>query len=511
MPLTVRCAAVTLLAVTPLAAQSAPLWRYTATAAVSFFQVTPLGNVVVATADGLVGLDPDSGTVIWTRDDLKDLDRPSYAAIRQSPFATVQVGERFELIDLVTGASRWSTPPSADLEPYLPIPERGLILAYGSTDSLEHILVAFDLGTGAVRWERAQPFNLGKDSVGPERALWVSDSTFMLYVPKHGPVLLHAGTGEWLWGADKLQGWGSLPLLGAPTWLRGGTMVLGDSVVYVVRENRLHALRTRDGAPIWAQSPRLPTSVAQLALTPRGIVVFGRTGPGKPWLRLIDPATGESRWSKRFGGLLNDAPEVTPFVAAERHVYIAVNDKLVAVSLEDGSTTEVARVEFKGGEHPFRLERRGDELLLIGNQNLMLLDSTGAERYHTYHPAPGRSTLANVGLGVLAVVANAASLAASALSTMDPASRSGSAPDLWFPDLGKRYTASEQARNYVYSVAHEEDSTGHKRPVFLRLHKDDGRVAGRVWLEEKRPEYQLDPITGTLYVRDGREILAFKF
>jgi len=32
-----------------------------------------------------------------------------------------------------------------------------------------------------------------------------------------------------------------------------------------------------------------------------------------------------------------------------------------------------------------------------------------------------------------------------------------------------------------------------------------------VWLEEKRPEYQLDPITGILYVRDGREILAFKF
>jgi outer membrane protein assembly factor BamB len=510
MPLTVRCAAVTLLAVTPLAAQSAPLWRYAATAPVSFFQVTPLGNVVVATADGLVGLDPDSGTVIWTRDDLRNLEPASYVAIRQSPFATVQVGERVELIDLVTGATRWSTPPWADLEPYLPIPERGLLLAYGSNDSLEHVLVALDLETGGVRWERAQPFNLGKDSVGPQPALWVSDTTFLLYIPGHGPVLMHAGTGEWLWGADKLQGWGSLPLLGVPAWVRGGAMLLGDSVVYVSLDNRLHALRTRDGAPIWAKSPRLPTSVAQLELTPRGIFVLGRTRPA-PWLRLIDPATGESRWSKRFGGLLKDAPEVTSFVVAEGHVYIAVNEKLVAVSLEDGSTTEVARVEFKGGEHPFLLERRGPGLLLIGNQNLMLVDSTGAERYHTYHPAPGRSTLANVGLGVLAVVANAASLAASALSTMDPASRSGSYSGLWFPDLGKRYAASEQARNYVYSVAHEEDSTGHKRPVFLRLHKDDGAVDGRVWLEEKRPEYQLDPITGMLYVRDGREILAFQF
>jgi len=80
-----------------------------------------------------------------------------------------------------------------------------------------------------------------------------------------------------------------------------------------------------------------------------------------------------------------------------------------------------------------------------------------------------------------------------------------------YPNLGKRYAASEQARNYVYSVAHEEDSTGHNRPVFLWLHKDDGRVTGRVWLEEKRPEYQLDPIAGILYVKTAdTEIVAFK-
>jgi hypothetical protein len=47
--------------------------------------------------------------------------------------------------------------------------------------------------------------------------------------------------------------------------------------------------------------------------------------------------------------------------------------------------------------------------------------------------------------------------------------------------------------------------------VFLRLHKDDGRVVGRVWLEDKRPEYQLDPIAGMLYVKTtDTEIVAFK-
>src|SRR5207245_2421671 len=89
--------------------------------------------------------------------------------------------------------------------------ERGLILAYGENDSLRPVLVAADLATGAVRWEHVQPFHeapeaVGQDYVGLQAALWVSDTTFILYVSKDGPVLVHAGTGEWLWRGDSLQG-----------------------------------------------------------------------------------------------------------------------------------------------------------------------------------------------------------------------------------------------------------------------------------------------------------------
>src|SRR5207247_8419602 len=60
-------------AAAPLVGQSAGLWHYTATAPISFFRVTPLGTVVVATADRFEGLDPAAGTIIWARDDLKNL------------------------------------------------------------------------------------------------------------------------------------------------------------------------------------------------------------------------------------------------------------------------------------------------------------------------------------------------------------------------------------------------------------------------------------------------------
>src|SRR5207249_10540768 len=81
-----------------LVAQSTPLWRYTATAPISFVRVTPVGSVVVATADGLVGLDAESGLVQWKRDDLKSLEPPSYGAIGRSPFATERGGGHVQRI-----------------------------------------------------------------------------------------------------------------------------------------------------------------------------------------------------------------------------------------------------------------------------------------------------------------------------------------------------------------------------------------------------------------------------
>jgi len=532
-----RFTVIALLTPASLAAQTAPLWRYTATTPITFFRVTPLGSVVVGTADGLAGLDPDTGSVTWKRDDLKNLKSPRYGAIEQTPFAVVRIGRGIELIDLITGATKWRMPPAlADVKGYLPLSERGLILLYGTNDSLQSVLVAVELETGAVRWQRLNPFRkapelFGLDApagragrfgseggsplvtgyLGHQPALWVSDSLFILYISEDGPALVHAGTGEWLWRAEGLRG--NEP----PALMRGyPPLLLADSIVYVPFEKRLQAIRLRDGAWLWTKEPKFPTRIGQLELTPRGLVVRGQLGKkggflvggdgphgGKSWLDLIDPVTGGSRWSNRWEYL----PNVTPFVVDQDRVYIAVQEVLVTGRLEDGAAAPVVGFEFKGGEQPYLLERRADGLLLLGNQNLLLADSTGRHHYHAYHPAPGKTSLGKVALGVLSVAGNLLL----GLATMYDPSVNPDSRFIPFPSLRVRYAASEQARNYAYMLAHEADSTAQKRPVFLRLHKDDGRVVGRVWLEEKQPDYQLDRISGMLFVKKGeREILAFK-
>ncbi len=63
----------------------------------------------------------------------------------------------------------------------------------------------------------------------------------------------------------------------------------------------------------------------------------------------------------------------------------------------------------------------------------------------------------------------------------------------------------------MYMVGNEEDSTDKTRAVFLKVRKDDGKVIGRVWLAEKAPHYELDPLSGTLYLKRGdAKIVALK-
>lgn len=472
-----------LLASASLAGQTSPTWQYTAPASVSSFDITPLGIVLVTAEHGLVALAPDTGTVLWTREDLANVAPHRYIAVEQHPFAVLGGDGGVEIIDLLTGATRWRISPPPELQPYVPLPQYGLVLAYGSTD--RHMLVALELESGAIRWEQQQPFDLVShaESASPEPAVPVSDSSFLLYIPDYGPGLMHAGTGEWLWVPDRLAGWS----LGFGPGSHAG-MLPADSIVYVPFENRLHALRIRDGTPVWSEAPGFPGPIAQLELTANGLLVRGE----RAWLRLVDPTSGASRWTKRFRQLVfADRGDITPFLVTDSRVYVVVDQKLRVVNLEDGGMTELP-AEFKGGDQPYHLERRGDGVLLIGRQNLMLVDSTGAVRYHVYYPAPGRSTLEKTGLVIATPFVGA---------LWDQS---------WNPNLGKRYAASEQARSYVYSVARVADSSGRKGPAFLKLRKDDGRVMGRVWLEEKRPDYRLDLVTGMLYVRAGREIRAFR-
>jgi outer membrane protein assembly factor BamB len=343
----------------------------------------------------------------------------------------LDLGDRLEVIDLQTGAKRWDTTtlPIGNPKGYLAAPERGLLLVYGVIQD-SGALAAVDLASGELRWRQANPFRdppkRGRELTSGQRekgsslgeeppVLWVTDSTFLLYVSEDGPVLVNASTGAFLWRADHLKGKErpALRNLYPPS-------VLAESVVYAPTERELYAIRLRDGTPFWSAPVGLPSRVLQLELTPQGLLVRGvrrekdaiRDGS---FVDLLDPGTGASRWPKQFKkgwSVLHasDAPAViSPFVWRGDRVYCVTDEKLYALSLSDGARAELGKVTFKGDEEPAVLENRADGILLLSPQNVLLADTTGAVRYQTYYPAPPMGLLGQIGTVLLQAAFNVAS------------------------------------------------------------------------------------------------------
>ena len=136
--------------------------------------------------------------------------------------------------------------------------------------------------------------------------------------------------------------------------------------------------------------------------------------------------------------------------------------------------------------------------------------SSGAVRYQSYYPAPPMGLLGHIGSIVLRVALDVASYSLAQAQ----ANRTG-VPQTYSqydnPFLRIRYAAADTARDYVYLLASDKDSTSQTRSTILKVSKDRNRVEGRVWLSDKKPAFAIDPVTATVYVRTGpQEVSAFK-
>ena len=68
------------------------------------------------------------------------------------------------------------------------------------------------------------------------------------------------------------------------------------------------------------------------------------------------------------------------------------------------------------------------------------------------------------------------------------------------------------AETYTFMYTRAADPAGREGFSLVRLRKADGVEAGRLWFDDRSPEYLLDVSSGTAYWKRGdREIVARKF
>jgi hypothetical protein len=140
-----------------------------------------------------------------------------------------------------------------------------------------------------------------------------------------------------------------------------------------------------------------------------------------------------------------------------------------------------------------------------------LVNTRGVPQVRRYYPAPGTSLLGKLGKGLL-FVASAMSQAAA----YDQQSRPGwhVTPVMDYnPFIRVRMLGMVQAyEDYAFFYTRAADRAGREGFSLVRLRKADGEEAGRIWFNDRSPDYVLDAVAGVVYaIRGTQEVVALRF
>lgn len=235
-------------------------------------------------------------------------------------------------------------------------------------------------------------------------------------------------------------------------------------------------------------------------------------------LNIQDPATGKDAWQKSLsykrGGIGVDKGNKSYFFA-DNQLFLMDNDS--------GNYKAISKsLKFGGDEIPNAIELREKGILVSSSQNMALFDWEGNLIYNIYQKAPGTS-LANKIINITAIAVSAGNSAShgfqAGLSGPNTTSYNSNmaASDRWsnigsaaFSDMKRRFTASQDAKNYktiLTSVENGEDS-GYG---LVRVHKDTGKIEGKVVLNDKKPDYIADDTDNLVFLKDGnKNLIGYK-
>lgn len=534
-------------AAAPAPPPSDTLWRYTAPAKIQGTQLDAVGNLVLAMDTLVVALQPDSGTVawrcrvggkpavfrtilgayflvghggtltaidpvtgrtVWQRTDMPDLGRTSLMTSRVDPYALAQSGDRFAVLDMRTGATRWdskSLPPGTVVREYFRLSEQNLLLMLARTPAGDASMFAATLDSGRVLW-RDDSFFRAKPKIKSERgveylasgyqySVLFPDSTLLLYLSEDGPMRIDPRTGSVRWRGAALEG------ASVPGWQDYyPTARLLDSLVLLPSEKRVVALDATTGSVRWRTARDFRDRPTWLAAGPAGILVAG-LGRTKSFLTVLDPRTGAGKGPKPI------ELEPTAVGLLQRDtVYVSNDGRFSAIPLATGIAEERSTIGFQGGEQPASLDTlESGAFVLFSRQNIARIEADGRVVYRRFYKAPGASFWAKLASSALILGANVASYALAPAGGVAPMIMSN-------PALSARYGRASKAQDVYYMFTASPDSLDQEGFSLVRVDRRDGRELGRMWFEERSPDYRLDPVTGSVYVlKDDRHVVARRF
>jgi len=279
--------------------------------------------------------------------------------------------------------------------------------------------------------------------------------------------------------------------------------IMSDGILFGVQEGGINKI-SFDGNALFKKPLKTGENIHTMALTSQGMIYITDEDAN-----IINLETGESIWDKPIK--YKKAKAVTSsYDTANKRYLISTGEEMMAIDEDSGDISTLASYNFEEKEDPNTLEVRNDGLLLSSDQNIMMLNFDGSEKFHEYYKSPGKSTFAKIAFAAVAVasvaMASAAAVRAGANKNnigqynsygaeMDRQSRMfaaiGSAS---FNEMSRRFKATAATKDAQFILSKLDDGVG-----LVKVSKETGKPVKEIVLNDKKPVYEVDEWGGFLY------------
>ncbi|NNK76815.1 MAG: PQQ-binding-like beta-propeller repeat protein, partial [Maribacter sp.] len=294
-------------------------------------EVTALGNLIVSSREGLIGVNTETGDISWSSRAFGNLGRDAYEELPNSPFFTVTTNNTLHLIDQISGKEVFNSENAGlqKIASYYLLYNTDAILVAGTDHSGEPLMVSVKMSDGSLSWSMNEEFGriIAANEVGNQE---------LLIVTLFNNYKINADTGAIIWKEtnskeaaqiDDMGAFGALlkkaannlsadmdiqlhfykPEGGDVFYLgsqqeRQSGMTSSSGATTVNYTNHYNAYNINDGSLVWNEDLEMKGALGQVSFLDKGILVLPDDG-NRTKINLFDYETQEGLWGKKGRGI----------------------------------------------------------------------------------------------------------------------------------------------------------------------------------------------------------------
>jgi hypothetical protein len=345
-----------------------PTWSAKFKNPINWQRVHSLGYLIVSTNDGLYGVNPMDGKILWENPSFKALDPAMYEEVAGTEFVTIayktDVTSKIPMqaiVEVINGKVLFDSQKEqiGVLSRHV-LPSSGKLLVIGmKPNNLVASLFMYDIATGKQLWANDELFkseNAGKGLLGKLQKLgdemsslqaltsepYELDATSLLLTHPNYVMRINSTSGAVQW-KNKIEPSKHGKVYFSP--YKKGIVYIGTDIESSTGSgfttsssntqsgpqkfyyNLYYAYDVNTGAPIWAKPAKENDLLNQVIPHEKGLIICPLSSQ-KPTINLVDYATGETVWGKKGKGIKAEGSVVS---------YITTNQGILITTAFDNA------------------------------------------------------------------------------------------------------------------------------------------------------------------------------